>query len=163
MRLEWDVLWSDQWAHHCIFECFGGTFLGYFHTKDNFWRSRNVNGHFVEMSAFVQNRHLKLFPSFLHCVFPQREGRQRGGEKKTPSSQITLSRWWNNLQVSFVSIALSQNSQEHNVCRLPNHQASFILPLMPFNFIIMTADTYTLSVSIWHTQTHAHTHTSLWW
>lgn len=51
---------------------------------------------------------------------------------------------------------LPPHSQEHNVCRLANHQAPFILPPMPFNFITVTADSLT------HTPcflpvTHTHT------
>lgn len=66
---------------------------------------------------------------------------------------------------------VSQFCQHHAFAQLPrahclqppNHQASFILPQMPFNFIIMTADTYTHSVfASVRLSLSTHTHTPVY-
>lgn len=89
------------------------------------------------------------------------EGRLTEGEKKTKkhtSHQVRLHCLVDGTICKSVLSAsrFRKNSLERNVFRPPNHRASFILPQMPFNFIIMTADTYTHAffVSICLSHTH---------
>lgn len=121
---------------YSIFKFSGGT-----SDSKTFWvgtpkpispRSWNVNSRYSKMSFWCRSDILNLlFPPTLSSC------------RRTPTSrQITLSCWWNNLQVGFVSIAVAKTPQS---TMSAGHLAPFISPLMPFNFIAMTTDTHALS------------------
>lgn len=94
---------------------------------------------------FLHNRHFKsCLVSIVSSTLPS-----CNGETKNPH-QVRLHCLVDGTICKSVLSAShpGSNTQEHNVCRLSNHQASFILPVMPFNFIIVTADTYTHTQSV---------------
>lgn len=96
---------------------------------------------FFSFHFFEANRRFKSFPSPL--------------QKKHIKSDYVVG-----LMEQFAGqvCQLPPHSQEHDVCRLANHQAPFILPPMPFNFITVTADSLTHTpcfLPITHTHTFA--------
>lgn len=119
-----------------------------FHANGNLWWSRNER--FAQMSCFLNG-------SFLCCIFVQGGWRCVGGGAETGEEKPHIkSDYIVSLMEQFASQFCQHhavaNSQEHNVCGLPSHQAPFLSPSAPFNFITPPADTYTLCVSASHTQ-----------
>lgn len=110
------------------------------------------------MESLRQNRHFKSrLLSIVSSILPTRK---RGrGWKREKKKQVIKSDYIVSLIEQFASqfcqhCVLTKNSHEHNECRLPNHQASFILPLMPFKLYHRDCGyIYNLSICLSHTHT----------